>query len=136
MYYHKNLTLKSDGKHSMSEMFNTKTPEITREISKGEYETIYGVNIWSRYDDDSELAQMLWFCKYLNRTGLTTYIDELFYDSKASLCLIKIIDDDGEAHYEIDAIRVIAQLTIEQFELQGVIGHRNPYLSNVLKITI
>lgn len=117
-------------------MFNTKTLEITHEISKGEYGTIYDVNIWSRYDDDNELGQMLWFCKYLNRTGLTAYIDELFYDSKANLCFIKLVDPDSEANYELEAIRVIAQLTIEQFEFQGMIGHRNPYLSSVLKITI
>lgn len=124
----------------MSEMFNVhKTPEITNEISSGEFETIFNINIWSRYDDDRELAEMLWFCKYLNKAGLTSYIEELFYDSKADICSIKLIkleEEDIAESYEIEAIRVIAQLTIDQFEINGVVGHKNPYLSSILKVVI
>lgn len=124
----------------MSEMFNVhKTPEITNEISSGEFETIFNINIWSRYDDDRELGEMLWFCKYLNKAGLTSYIEELFYDSKADICSIKLIkleEEDIAESYEIEAIRVIAQLTIDQFEINGVVGHKNPYLSSILKVVI
>lgn len=124
----------------MSGMFNVhKTPEITNEISSGEFETIFNINIWSRYDDDRELGEMLWFCKYLDKAGLTSYIEELFYDSKADICSIKLIkleEEDIAESYEIEAIRVIAQLTIDQFEINGVVGHKNPYLSNLLKVVI
>lgn len=124
----------------MSEMFNeVKTPEIVKKISTGEFETIYNINIWSRYDEDRELIEMLWFCRNLKAVGLTDYIDELFYDSKVSLCSIRLKEldqDDYSIRYEIDAIRIIAQLTLEQFEIKGVIGHRNPYLSNKLKVII
>jgi hypothetical protein len=124
----------------MSEMFNVhKTPEITNEISSGEFETIFNINIWSRYDDDRELGEMLWFCKYLDKAGLTSYIEELFYDSKADICSIKLIkleEEDIAESYEIEAIRVFAQLTIDQFEINGVVGHKNPYLSNILKVVI
>ena len=124
----------------MSKLFNEiETPEITKKISDGEFETIYQINIWSRYDEDRELAEMLWFCKYLNKAGLTAYVDEVFYDSKADICSIKLIkldQEDVSTSYEIEAIRVIAQLTIEQFEINGFIGHKNPYLSNTLKVVI
>ena len=124
----------------MSELFNEiKTPEITNKLSAGEFETIFNINIWSRYDEDRELGEMLWFCKYLNKAGLTSYIDELFYDSKADLCVIKLIELDQEeiqTSYEVEAIRVMAQLTIAQFDINGIIGHRNPYLSNTLKVVI
>jgi len=124
----------------MAELFNeTETPEITKKLSSGEFETIFGINIWSRYDEDRELGEMLWFCKYLNKAGLTSYVDELFYDSKADLCSIKLMkldQEDIETSYEVEAIRIIAQLTIEQFEMNGVIGHRNPYLSNTLKVVL
>ncbi len=125
----------------MSKLFNEiETPEITKRLSPGEFETIFKVNIWSRYDEDNELAEMLWFCKYLARAGLTSYIDELFYDSKNSLCSINLIpleeEDISDFYNEIEAIRVLAQLTIQQFELKGVIGQKNPYLTNMLKVTI
>lgn len=124
----------------MSELFNEiKTPEITNKLSAGEFETIFNINIWSRYDEDRELGEMLWFCKYLNKAGLTSYVDELFYDSKADLCVIKLIELDQEevqTSYEVEAIRVMAQLTIAQFDINGIIGHRNPYLSNTLKVVI
>ena len=124
----------------MAEMFNEKkTPEIQNKISSGEFKTIFNINIWSRYDEDRELAEMLWFCKYLNKAGLTSYVDELFYDSKADLCSIKLIkleEEEISTSYEMEAIRVIAQLTIEQFEINGVIGHKNPYLSSTLKVII
>ena len=46
----------------MSEMFNVhKTPEITNELSSGEFETIFNINIWSRYDDDRELEKCFGF---------------------------------------------------------------------------
>ncbi|MDX8275302.1 hypothetical protein SLJ90_11090 [Acinetobacter pittii] len=124
----------------MSEMFNVhKTPEITNELSSGEFETIFNINIWSRYDDDRELGEMLWFCKYVDKAGLTSYIEELFYDSKADICSIKLIkleEEDIAESYEVEAIRVIAQLTIDQFEINGFVGHKNPYLSNLLKVVI
>ena len=121
----------------MAEMFNEKkTPEIQNKISSGEFETIFNINIWSRYDEDRELIEMLWFCKYLNMAGLTSYVDELFYDSKADLCSIKLEEEEISTSYEVEVIRVIAQLTIEQFEIHGVIGHKNPYLSSTLKVVI
>ncbi|ENX58192.1 MULTISPECIES: hypothetical protein [Acinetobacter] len=122
----------------MSELVNTTLPEITKQIREGEFETIFGINIWSRYDDDTELYQMLQFCKYVNKIGLTEWVDETFYDSKASLCFIKLIeiDEDSNCSYEIDAIRTMAALTIEQFELEGIIGHRNPYLSSAIKFQL
>ncbi|MCH7357439.1 hypothetical protein MMP61_18010 [Acinetobacter sp. NIPH 1958] len=122
----------------MSELVNTALPEITKQISKGEFETIFGINIWSRYDDDTELFQMLQFCKYVNKIGLTDWLDEVFYDSKASICSIKLVDIDENSNcsYEIEAIRTMALLTIEQFELQGYVGHRNPYLSSAIKFQL
>lgn len=122
----------------MSELVNIALPEITKQISKGEFETIFGINIWSRYDDDTELFQMLQFCKYVNKIGLTDWLDEVFYDSKASICSIKLVDIDENSNcsYEIEAIRTMALLTIEQFELQGYVGHRNPYLSSAIKFQL
>ncbi|TCM61877.1 hypothetical protein EC844_12631 [Acinetobacter calcoaceticus] len=123
----------------MSKLFNEiKTPEIVKEISTGEFETIYNINIWSRYDEDRELCEMLQFCKFINNIELASYIDELFYDSKASLCFIKSIelDKDAKAGTELEAIRTIALLTISQFQFQGVIGHQNPYLSRKIQVMI
>ena len=122
----------------MNVLVNKNTPEITNQINDGEFETIYGINIWSRYNDDTELYEMLRFCKYLNKVGLKEWVDELFYDSKASLCFIRLvgIENDENCTYEIDAIRTIASLTIEQFELNGVIGHKNPYLSHSITFQI
>lgn len=122
----------------MNVLVNKNTPEITNQINDGEFESIYGINIWSRYNDDRELYEMLRFCKYLNKIGMTEWVDELFYDSKANLCYIRFVgtESDSECVYEIDAIRTIASLTIEQFELNGMIGHRNPYLSSAITFQI
>ena len=122
----------------MSEMFNVhKTPEITNELSSGEFETIFNINIWSRYDDDRELGEMLWFCKYVDKAGLTSYIEELFYDSKADICSIKLIkleEEDIAESYEVEAIRVIAQLTIDQFEINGFVGHKTHIYPTYLRL--
>lgn len=121
----------------MISLFNRKQPEIKSEISKGEFETIYNINIWSRYDDDRELYEMLQFCKFINSIELASYIDELFYDSKANLCVINLIElDSAEAGTELEAIHTTALLTISQFQLQGVIGHQNPYLSRKIQVII
>ena len=122
----------------MNVLVNRLTPEIKNEIKEGEFETIFGINIWSRYNDDRELYEMLRFCKYLNKIGMTEWVDELFYDSKADLCYIRFIENESssECFFEIDAVRIIASLTIEQFELNGVLGHRNPYLSSSITFQI
>lgn len=122
----------------MNALVNRHTPEIKNEIREGEFETIFGINIWSRYNDDSELYEMLKFCKYLNKIGMTEWVDELFYDSKANMCYIRLAsnENNSECFYEIDAVRTIASLTIDQFELNGVIGHRNPYLSSSITFQI
>ncbi len=123
----------------MSEMFNEiKTPEIVKKISTGEFETIYNINIWSRYDEDRELYEMLKFCKFINSIELISYIDELFYDTKTNLCFIKLIelDEDAKVSTELEAIRTIALLTISQFQFLGVIGCQNPYLSRKIQVII
>lgn len=122
----------------MNVLVSKNTPEITNQINDGEFETIYGINIWSRYNDDTELYEMLRFCKYINKAGLKEWVDEVFYDSKASLCFIRLVgvENDVDCAYEIDAIRTIASLTIEQFELNGIVGHKNPYLCNTMTVHI
>lgn len=120
----------------MSSLINKNTPEIKAEISKGDFETIYGINIWSRYDDDAELHQMLQFCKYIKKIGMEEYIQELFYNSKINICSIQT-NFEGEGFLlELEAIRTMAILTIRQFEIKGVIGHMNPFLSSTIKFTI
>lgn len=122
----------------MLRLFNRNIPEITKEISQGEYETIFSINIWSRYDEDRELYEMMQFCKYINAIGLAEYVTELFYDSKTSICHIQLaaLDKNLNFKFELEAIKTVAILTIQQFMLNGIIGEHNPYLSSKIKFVI
>lgn len=128
----------------MSDPINLNTPEIS-EISMGEYRSIYGINLWSRYGYDEEVKEMLEFVRLIAKADLQDYIIKIYYDSKASLCFIETsLDDFFETKgFEIDqkdflaadAIRTIALLTITQFQLfNDPVGHQNFILRKLFNI--
>ncbi|MTJ91570.1 MAG: hypothetical protein F8N36_01710 [Desulfovibrio sp.] len=46
----------------------------------------FGVLVWSRYGQASEIAEMLAFVRDVAWEGLESVLEEVFYDSKASIC--------------------------------------------------
>jgi len=129
----------------MNQFLRTSAPEITSEISTGEYKTIYDINIWSRYNHDEEIHEMLEFIRLIAKVELQEYIVEVFYDSKSSLCFIettlddyfegKGIEIDSKDFFAADAIRTIALLTITQFQLfNDPVGHQNFILNKLFNI--
>lgn len=117
-------------------MINLNSNEIVESLGDGQYETKYGIRIWSRYNHDEELEEMIEFCKLVSKFDFEPYITEVFYDSKASLCIITTSLDDGfdrkdksqDSILIEEVIKTCALITITQFQLFGYIGHQNLYL--------
>ncbi|WP_336142437.1 hypothetical protein [Acinetobacter sp. 102] len=117
-----------------------KSNEIEESLGDGQYETKYGIHIWSRYDYEDELNEMLAFCRLLSKLDLTAYITKIFYDSKSSVCFIDTFLDDSydkidknqETIVIEEAIKTFALATITQFQLFGRIGHQNLYLHKLI----
>lgn len=113
---------------------------LIKEIGSGEFETMFGFKICTRHNEDDELEQMIKFARYISAIGLAKHISELFYDSNCDVCFISTRNIDTleceESCYVRDAIKFVAALTISQYELFDIIGHKNWYLANKFKLVI
>lgn len=98
--------------------------EILESLDDGQYTTIYGIKIWSRYDHGRELQEMIDFCRIAADRGLDGYVEDLFYDSKACICFFTLASHLEQSSVESKALSCIAYLTIGQYDWFGVIGHK------------
>ncbi len=84
----------------------------------------YGISISSRKDKDNELVEMTAFVQECALNKVEHYIKSLFYDSKSSCCVIETEDIVKEGDPVEMMLYECARKHIIQFELFGVIGHR------------
>ncbi|WP_397574047.1 hypothetical protein [Silanimonas sp.] len=83
----------------------------------------FGIPLSSRYGKAGELVDMLQFAEMATRDGVASLVTELFYDSKACVCEVKLVDW-ASAEGKASVIRVGEQ-TISQFTVDGDIYHRS-----------
>lgn len=121
-----------------------KAKDITL-ISDDVYKTDSDIEIWSRYNHEEELQNMLDFCRLIKKAGLDNYLLKLFYDSKTSLCFITTTLDEyfenknltinHEDYLASEAIYAIALCTIEQFQIfNKAVGHQNAQLRKLFNV--
>lgn len=90
---------------------------------------VCGIEIISRYGVERELEEMEDFVKLVQYNELNQYLtNEIFYDSKADLCVIELLPREEVSNLSYDyieeAITHAAILTIGQFAINGVVGHK------------
>lgn len=84
--------------------------------------TAFGIDIISRYGNAEEIIQMINFAKKIAISGISNYVSEIFYDSKANQCSLKLApsvkadDPIGKLIYEA------ASTTISQFDWFGEVS--------------
>lgn len=83
----------------------------------------FGVKIESRYAKATELSQMLMFTHLLATSDLHTYVDSVFYDSKASICNIELKDKATINSDAGDLIKACAEDSLNQFQWDGAVLH-------------
>lgn len=84
------------------------------QVSSGRFEA-FGVSVWSRYDHDSEIAEMLGFVEDLACEGLEGVLEEVFYDSKACLCTFEFAPGFDLKGHIAEIVLSCAKRHISQF---------------------
>ncbi len=96
--------------------------ENDTQVSLGKFQA-FGVSIWSRYGNASELIEMLGFVRDVAWNGLEGILEEVFYDSKSCICTFEFAPgfelDDPRA----EAILLSAKKHISQFIWRDFIEH-------------
>jgi hypothetical protein len=82
------------------------------------------VELISRNDDQDELQEMHRFLAEAQELEVDHLLTRLFYDSKACLCIIDTADGVTADHPDAAFLSQAARRHISQFELFGIIGHR------------
>lgn len=83
--------------------------------------TAFGVKLVSRYNKVLEMAEMLNFVHKVMALGLLGCITDVFYDSKADLCIPGLSPMLQEFSEEDIALRNAARATISVFDWRGTI---------------
>jgi hypothetical protein len=76
----------------------------------------FGVKMCSRYGKVYELIRMMRFCEQLAHTHVSTFVEEVFYDSKACLCTFTLTES---AELQEEVLMLIFKAALEnlgQFE--------------------
>lgn len=94
----------------------------------------FGIVVHSRYGKSSEICEMINFSEAVARAGVLQYIEEVFYDSKACLCNIKVTDSLQNDSLESNLIRDCAEKTISQFDWDGIVFHGEPMKKRIENI--
>jgi len=74
----------------------------------------FGVKIYSRYGQSSEIIEMINFACEAARENINDCIEELFYDSKACICNISLKDHIHDNTID-EKITEIGKKTLSQF---------------------
>lgn len=85
---------------------------------------IHHVPYISRYGTLEEELEIECFINEAARLLLNTYLRGIYYDSNASLCLIKTVNGLPPESDIAAQLTLVARKHISQFELLGVIGHK------------
>lgn len=85
--------------------------------------TAFGIQIQSRHAKAYELIEMLTFAKECAAAGLESFVRPVFYDSKACICTVEVIDD---APADVgQRVMQIANACITQVDWYGDVLHRD-----------
>lgn len=85
---------------------------------------LHDVPYISRYGTLEEELEMEGFINEAASLWLNTYLRGIYYDSNASLCLIETAEGLAPGSPAAAQLNRAAHKHISQFELLGVIGHR------------
>lgn len=77
----------------------------------------------SRDSIQSEEDELYEFVSAINVASLDAFVVSAFYDSKACLCNIQLVDGLHEDHLPVHHIRTIASCTLTQYEMFGIVRH-------------
>lgn len=109
------------------------------QVGDGKMKTVLNdvsVSVSSRYDDPSEIAELEEFVERCRFRGILHYITEVFYDSKANIAAISVVDAVRVGDVVSVAISEIARETLTQFiDMDGDIQWKhNPDIDGELPV--
>lgn len=84
----------------------------------------FGISLVSRYAKASELMEMLAFAQKAALAGVADAVDEVFYDSKASICSFKFAREIPLGDPTEQKLFAAAIETIGQFDWFDTVHHR------------
>jgi len=87
----------------------------------------FGIEIESRYEKAWEIAEMLNFTTNVAMHELHSYVESVYYDSKANICSFKLSSNLEQYSEAAEKIKLCARNTISQFEMFGYIDHGLEY---------
>ena len=83
----------------------------------------FGIPISSRYGKADELIEMLSFCQLVAEDNIAHSVKELFYDSKANICSITLVDSVASGDRIATQAHIDAKKSIRQFMLFDYLDH-------------
>ena len=98
--------------------------EKEAQVSPGKFEA-FGVSVWSRYGQATEIAEMLGFVHDVAWEGLEGVLEEVFYDSKACICTFEFIPEFDLKEPKAEIVFLCAKKHISQFMWGDYIHHSN-----------
>lgn len=94
------------------------------QVSPGKFEA-FGVSVWSRYGQATEIAEMLEFVRDVAWEGLEGVLEEVFYDSKACLCTFVFAPGFDLKERRAETVFLCAKKHISQFMWDDDVHHSN-----------
>ena len=98
--------------------------EKDTQVSLGKFEA-FGVSVWSRYGQATEIAEMLLFVRDVAWEGLEGVLEEVFYDSKACICTFEFAPDFDLKDRKAEIVFLCAKKHISQFIWGDYVHHSN-----------
>ena len=102
----------------MNDWFGEKSSQIEPCVLKA-----FGIEIFSRYGQSSELIQMMQFAEECAKRKVEHYVQKVFYDSKACMCSFELDDAVKEGDAVANAIHAAASETIGQYLWFDMVEH-------------
>ncbi|MGS3177859.1 hypothetical protein CF139_02435 [Aeromonas hydrophila] len=94
----------------------------------------FGIPICSRYAKANDLAEMLMFTHRVALLGLHEHIKNVFYDTKACLCVIELHDEEMWYDEAGEKIKGCAEKSISQFQWAGTVGHGDSFRDMMMEL--
>jgi hypothetical protein len=104
----------------MENWFDEKTQQVMPDTI-----TAFGIKLVSRYGQAGELRDMLLFAELAAEEGLADRVDQLFYDSKACLCIPEFVPGYEFGSPDDAVLFKCALKSLTQFQWDETIYHRD-----------
>lgn len=92
------------------------------QVSPGNFEA-FGVPVWSRYGNATEIAEMLGFVRDVAWEGLEGVLEKVYYDSKACICTFEFAPGFDLKERRAETVFLCAKKHISQFMWGDYIHH-------------